>query len=198
MVLVLRGGLPGNDCLAFSVLVLTTLLVGPLHATVDEIRIVRGSLDQTLDRIGVLDVEGTNGVRIEAALPSIFASLEWGLCDLLSCLPGDVIGLGAAYVLPIGGAGQVTIHGQTYSFGMADGASADLEFDGAFVLPDFTDTDLELSAPFTFSGSLQVPSQQESGTDDVFELQGSGVATVLIVPHPFETSLDCEPRAVRL
>ena len=54
--------------LGSSVLVLTTVFATPLHAAPDEIRIVRGSLVQALDSIADLNVEGTFGVRIDAAL----------------------------------------------------------------------------------------------------------------------------------
>ena len=173
-----------------SVLVLTTVFATPLHAAPDEIRIVRGSLVQALDSIADLNVEGTFGVRIDAALLFPFAFIGWFLCDdLRPCLPGDVISLRAAYGTQppiLTGSGQVTIQGQTHS--LFDDASAALDFDGAFVLPEFTNTvtgTVELSAPFAFSGSLQVPNRHESGTYDVFELRGSGVATVTLVRHSF-------------
>lgn len=172
----------------FSVLVLTTLFATLLHAT-DEIRIIRGSLVQPLDLTGELNVEGTSGVSIDAALNSVFATPSWGFCDLHPCLPGEVVSLHVSYGVsfpPFTGSGQLTMRGQTYS--MFDEASATLQFDGEFVLPEFTDTrTAELSAPFTFSGSLTVPNRHEPGTFDVFELHGSGVATVRLVPHQFIT-----------
>jgi len=84
-----------------------------------------------------------------------------------------------------------------------DDASADLLFDGAVVLPEFTDGPVEVSAPFAFSGSLQVPNRHEPGTPDIFELSGSGVATVRLVQSAFFTGwivisvrYDFVPRAV--
>ena len=178
--------------LGCSVLVLTTVFAIPLHATPDEIRIVRGTLVQSMDATADLNVEGTFGVRIDAALHFQFGFIGWSFCDALRpCLPGDVISLRAVYgTRPriLTGAGQVTIQGQTYS--MFDDASADLNFDGAFVLPAFMDSvtgTVELSAPFAFSGSLRVPNRHESGTRD-FALRGSGVATITLVRHSFITS----------
>ena len=131
-----------------------------------------------------------------------FAFIGWFLCDdLRPCLPGDVISLRAAYGTQppiLTGSGQVTIQGQTHS--LFDDASAALDFDGAFVLPEFTNTvtgTVELSAPFAFSGSLQVPNRHESGTYDVFELRGSGVATVYPCAAFIPSGLDCGQRKVR-
>ena len=178
--------------LGSSVLVLTIVFATPLHATRDEIRIVRGTLVQTLDSTGDLNVEGALGVKIDAALQSSFAFVGWFLCDnFRPCLPGDVISLRASYGTQppiLTGSGQVTIQGQTYS--LFNDASAALDLDGAFVLPEFTDTvtgTVELSAPFAFSGSLQLPDRHKSGTHDVIELRGSGVATVTLVRHSFIT-----------
>ena len=71
---------------------------------------------------------------------------------------------------------------------MPQDALLDLNFDGTIVLPEFTDTDIvEVTAPFTFSGSLKVPPRHESGTSNVFDLHGSGVATVTLEPNPFIT-----------
>ena len=175
-----------------SVLVLTTVFGAPLHAAPDEIRIVRGTLVQDLGLTGVLNVEGTFGVRIDAALNFERADIGWGVCDLLPCLPGDWTSLSAFYGTQppnFAGSGQVTVQGQTYSL-FDDAIAERLVFDGAFVLPEFTNTvtgTVEVSAPFAFSGSLQVPNRHESGTHDVFKLRGSGVATVTLLRHSFLT-----------
>jgi len=176
--------------LGCSVLVLTTVFAAPLHAMPDEIRIVRGTLVQATDLTADLNVEGTFGTRIDAALFFQYAFVGWFLCDdFHPCLPGDVISLRAAYGThpPIlTGSGQAVIQGQTYS--LFDDASAALDFDGAFVLPEVTATvtgTVELSAPFAFSGSLQVPNRHRSDTHDVFELRGSGLATITLVRHSF-------------
>jgi hypothetical protein len=169
-----------KQLLGFSVFVLTSLLLAPWHARADEIRIVRGSLAQPLNFVGQLDVQGTAGLRIQATLGD--PSLGWENCDVLTCLPGDVISLHAFSSAPFDTFGQVTIHGQTYTFGSDNGASANFGFAGSIVLPEFTGTrEATLSVPFTFSGSLQAPNRHEPNTSDVFELHGSGVATVYLV-----------------
>ena len=178
--------------LGVSVLALTTLFAPPLHATTDAIRIIRGTLVQPTDIFGgsgALEIQGTAGVSIDATLFSFFAFLGWDVasfCERRACLPGEVMSIRAVYASSLPGSGEVTIHGQTYSLWTLDGAGAELDFDGEFVLPEFTDAArVELSAPFTFSGSLQIPNRQEPGTYDVFELHGSGVATVLIARNMF-------------
>jgi hypothetical protein len=169
--------------LACSVVVLTTFAVAALHATGDEIRIVAGTHQQPLDLTGTLHVTGAAGVRIDAALDPTVASFGWGFCDLApACAPGDVVSLRSfygAHPAIFTGSGQVKVRGRTYS--LFDEAVAEFQFDGAFVAPAFTDADrTEVSAPFAFSGVLQVPSQREPGAYDVFELHGSGVATALL------------------
>ena len=157
-----------------SVLVLTTLLLTPLHATADEIRVVRGTYSQPINTFGHLNVEGTDGLRLENEILDVYAGLDWSWCENHGCPPGDVISLRAHnYTSPFfGPSGQVTIHGQTYVFGTPDGASADLVFDaGSIVLPEFTDANMvTLFVPFTLSGSVRVPNRQEPDIYDVFEL----------------------------
>lgn len=173
------------------VLVTATLFATPMHATLDEIRILRGSLHQAADITGTLSVQGTGGVSIDAALSSAFASIQWdSACSLVGCLPGEEVTLGAGYgslfFLPLFGSGQVSMQGQTYSLWTDAEASAVFQFDGAIVLPPQTESNTaELSAPFTFSGSLQIPNRSEPGTHEVLELRGSGVATVLLSRHLF-------------
>ena len=168
--------------LAVFPLVLLSFFAAPSHAATDEVRIIRGSLYQPSDSTGDLSVEGTSGVRIDAALNGRYAGIGWDYrCPYVPCLPGDVVTLRAVYgVGVLTGSGQVTIHGQTYSLWSPDGADAQFEFDGAIVLPEFTSSGTaEVFAPFAFSGSLQVPNK-EPGTYDVFELRGSGMATVFL------------------
>jgi len=153
-----------------------------------EVRILRGTLSQGADITGELSVDGTSGVRIDAALSGTHGSLAWDhVCPYVACLPGETVSLRSSYgpgVLT--GSGQVTIHGQTYSLWAPDGAIAQLEFDGAIVLPEFTSSGTaELSVPFAFSGSLQIPNQKEPGTYDVFALRGSGVATAFLYRNYF-------------
>src|SRR5262245_42347689 len=193
---------------SFCVLVLTTLLATPLHATRDEIRIIRGSLHQAADVTGTLSVDGTRGVTIDAALSSVFASIQWdSSCSLVGCLPGDVVTLGASYgslfFLPLFGSGQVAMQGRTYSLWSDAEASAVFSFDGEIVLPERTESNTAvLSAPFTFSGSLQVPNRNEPGTYEVLDLSGAGIATVLLSRHLFNAdrwivsavTYDFEPR----
>ena len=163
-----------KQLLGFSVLVLTSLLLAPWGATA-EVRVIRGSLAAPLNGPGHLNVEGTAGLRIQAIVND--SALGWELCDISTCLAGDVIGLQALFG-DVNVGGQVTIHGQTYTLNLWN-ASANFAFAGSIVLPEFTGTpQATLSVPFTFSGSLQVPNRQEPNTSDVFELYGSGVATV--------------------
>ena len=67
--------------LGFSVLVLTTLFATALRARSDEIFIIGGSLFQPLGSTGILNVEGTSGLRMDGALSDEFASLPWRFCD---------------------------------------------------------------------------------------------------------------------
>jgi hypothetical protein len=161
-----------------------SLFVAPLPAVGDEIRIVRGTVFQPLSFFGDLNIQGTSGLRIDATLGGSSGSF-WSFCDIVACLPGDEIDIGIEYNF-LDVFGQVAIQGQTYT--LTDGAFLQLRFDGTTVLPEFTDTDIvEVTAPFTFSGSLQVPDRHEPGTSDVFELQGSGVATITLEPNQFFT-----------
>jgi hypothetical protein len=173
-----------------SVLVSAMLFTTPLHAA-DEIRIVYGTLFQPLDSTGVLSVEGTSGVRINAALSSPYATPRWkDQCYYHGCLPGDVVSLRVSYgaLRYDAGSGQFTLHGRTYSLWTPadDAAYAILSFDGAFVVPDLTEgVTAQLSAPFAFSGFVEVPNRLDPHMSDVFELHGSGVATVTLYPHFF-------------
>lgn len=174
--------------LGFSVLVLTTLFATALRARSDEIFIIGGSLFQPLGSTGILNVEGTSGLRMDGALSDEFASLPWRFCDRLPCVKDFEISLRSSYGTrpPIfTGTGEVTLRGKTYDLWTLDGASADLSFDGTLVLPEFVEGPVEVSAPFTFSGALQVGSRSEPGSFDVFQLGGSGVATVTLVHNPF-------------
>jgi hypothetical protein len=180
--------------LAVIPLVLLSFLAAPSHAATDEIRIIRGSLYQSVDITGELSIAGTNGMSMDAALPSRWSSLWWDYqCNYAGCLPGDVVNLRSSYGFTdvdlsglIIGVGQVTIHGQTYSLWVpgGGGARAQLQFDGVLVAPEMTPgtfgSTVEASAPFTFSGSVQLPNQKEPGAVDVFALRGQGVATVLL------------------
>jgi hypothetical protein len=174
--------------LAVVPLVLLPFFAAPSHAQADEVRIIRGTLSQPADFTGDLSVDGTAGVRIDAALNGLHAGIDWDrICPYTTCLPGDVVSLGAAYGSGITtGSGQVTIRGKTYSLWIPDGANAQLEFDGAIVLPEFTSSGTaEISAPFAFSGSVQIPNPKEPGTYDLFELRGSGVATAFLSRSPY-------------
>ena len=169
--------------LAVVPLVLLSFFAAPSPAKAHEVRIIRGTLSQPADFTGDLSAEGTSGVRIDAALNGLHAGIAWDrICPYVACLPGDVVSLGAGYGSGITtGSGQITIHGQTYSLWSPDGADAQFQFDGAIVLPEFTTSGTaEVSAPFAFSGSLQIPNPKEPGTYDVFELRGSGVATAFL------------------
>ena len=180
--------LGGSRVLVVTTLIVMALVSPRLHATTDEIRIVRGTLSQPNDSSGAFSVEGTSGLSIDAALDPHFASIAWSFCHLRPCLAGEELSLFAGYgAFIFTGSGQATLRGQTYTLWTADAESADLgfEFDGAFVLPEFTAGGAELTAPFTFSGSLRVPNGDELGTYEVVELHGVGVATVTLVPHPF-------------
>jgi hypothetical protein len=181
--------LVGSRILVITTLVVTTLVSTALHATTDDIRIVQGTLFQPNDLTGDLSVEGTSGLKIDAALAPHFSNPAWSFCHLYPCLPGDELSLFVGYGASIfTGSGAVKLFGDTYPLWRGDAESADLalEFDGSFVLPELTDTGrAELIAPFTFSGSLQIPNGEEPGTDEVVGLHGAGVATVTLVRHPF-------------
>ena len=170
-------------------LVLLSFFAAPSHAATDEIRILRGTLYQLSDSRGDLSVEGTSGLRIDAATDGLRAGIDWDRrCPYVPCLPGEVVSIGASYgPNPGTGTGQVTMRGQTYSLWRGvDPAFAQLRFDGAIVLPEFTSSGTaEVSVPFAFSGSLQIPNPKEPGTYDVFELRGSGVATAFLSQNPY-------------
>jgi hypothetical protein len=170
-----------------SVLVLTTAVRIPLHAD-NEVRIIHGTLSQTRDSTGYLNIEGTSGVRIDATLDAHFAGIAWDyVCPYRACLPGEVITLGAVYGTGVfTGSGEVTLRGQTYSLWTGSELDAAFQLSGSFVLPEFTDdVTAVVSAPFTCSGFVQVPSRIAPPTNEVFELVGSGVATVLLVNDPY-------------
>jgi hypothetical protein len=174
--------------LAIVSLLFLSFLAAPSHAATDEVRIIRGTLTQSVDITGQLSVDGTSGVRIDAALESRYASLAFhNQCGLVGCPAGDVVSIDAGYGTGVlTGSGQVTIHGQTYSLWSVDGADAQLQFSGAIVLPELTGSrTAEVSAPFAFSGFLEIPNPREPGTYDVFELRGSGVATALLAADRF-------------
>lgn len=170
--------------LGFTVFALMILFTSGLHAA-DEIRIVRGTAFQPLNFVGDLSLQGTSGLRIDATLGDSSGS-TWRFCELLACLPGDVIDIGTAYNSFGNVFGQVTIQGQTNTLGF-QGAFVELNFDGTIVLPEFTDTTVDVTAPFTFSGSVEVPDRHEPSNSEVFQLQGSGVATVTLVRNLFFT-----------
>lgn len=170
--------------LAASVLVSATLFAIQLHAAANEIRIISGALQQGLHGTGTLNILGTSGLRIAATLNFNFGSFGWHGCENVPiCLPGDVVSLRADYAVQPSifmGSGQVTTRGRTYS--LFDEATAQFHFDGAFVAPEFTDDQtVQVSAPFAFSGALQVPNRQDPNIYDVFNLRGSGVATVTLI-----------------
>jgi hypothetical protein len=191
--------------LGFTVLVVTILLLKPFDATAADIRVLRGTYFQTINSAGHLSIDGTDGLSIDAFVPDSLAGLGWYFCENLGCQPGEVVSLRAYYTAPFEAGGQVRIHGQTYTFGATDDASAIFEFDpGSIVLPEFTDTNMvTLYVPFTFSGSLQIPNAHDpDAAADVFELEGSGVATVTLVRHLYtgdwvvsNVTYDFEPRA---
>ena len=180
----------GKRLAVIPLVLFLSFFAAPSHAASDEVRIIRGTLTHSRDITGELSVEGTSGVRIDAALPSRWSSLRWDTqCGTIGCLTGDVVNLGASYGFTdadlgglIIGVGQVTIRGQTYSLWVpgGGGARAQLQFDGVLVMPEVTSDTAYASAPFAFSGSVQIPSQREPGTVDVFDLRGQGVATALL------------------
>ena len=178
----------GKRLAVIPLVLFLSFFAAPLHAVTDEVRIIRGTLTQSDGITGTLSVEGTSGVRIDAALNSRYASLRWAnQCGNIGCLTGDVVNLGSRYgftgVDPGGliiGVGQVTIRGETYSLWVPGGGGAQLQFDGVLVMPEVTSDTAYASAPFAFSGSVQIPSQREPGTIDVFDLRGQGVATALL------------------
>ena len=178
-----------STVLVVTTLIATTLVSTQLRATTDSIRIVRGTLFQPNDLTGDLSVEGTSGLKIDAALAPHYSFQAWSYCHLYPCLGGDELSLEAGYSsvpMFLTGSGQVTLLGETYPlWGEPDSADLRLHFDGAFVLPEFTGERTELTAPFTFSGSIRIPNEEELGTYEVFELYGAGVATVTLVQHPF-------------
>jgi hypothetical protein len=172
------------------VLLVTTLivvtLVSTLQATTDSIRIVRGTLFQPNDLDGDLSIEGTSGLKIDAVLAPHVSSLAWSYCHLYPCLAGDELSLFSGYgAFVFTGSGTVTWLGDSYTLWTGPDSDFRFEFDGVFVLPEFTGGPAEVTAPFTFSGSLRVPNGEETGAYEDFELYGAGVATVTLVPHPF-------------
>ena len=173
-----------------SVLASTTLLLTPMHATASEIRVVRGSFSVFINTFGNMNLQGTDGLKLEVdQIPDFDSAGPWYECEI-GCL--GAVDLGSRVMLPLfqGGTGQVTIHGQTYPFipflpsgGGGPSARVDLAFEtGSIVLPEFTtDRLVILRVPFTLSGSVQIPNRQEPDTFEVFEVHGSGVATVYLI-----------------
>lgn len=172
------------------VLFLFFFFAAPSHSATDTVRIIRGIVFQSDGLTGTLNLEGTSGVSIDATVPSRWSSLRWAnQCGTIGCPTGEVVNLGSSYGFTdadLGGltigVGQVTIRRETHSLWVphGGGARAQLQFDGALVMPEVTSDTAYASAPFAFSGSVQIPSEKEPGTVDVFDLRGHGVATALL------------------
>jgi hypothetical protein len=180
-----------NRLAGISVLVFTTLFATQLLATPHEIRIIRGTFVQPAEFTGRFALDGTAGLAMEGTVSAHSAGLPWEQCFRFACLPGDVVTLQSSYgtVPPVlTGSGLLSLLGQTYGLWTPGEAFANFGFHGAFTLPALPPiTELgraEVSAPFTFSGFLYIPSRFEPGTYDVHELHGSGVATATIERHP--------------
>lgn len=181
-------------------LVLLSFFAAASPASADDSRIIRGTIFQVADSTGILSAEGTSGVKIDATFNGSYQGLAWDyVCPYTTCLPGDVVSLRSAYGTFLGSSGQLKFHGQTYDLWFPDGLSASLVFDGVLVLPEFPDSfgGTEVSVPFTFSGSIQIPNEQVPGTFDVLELHGSGVATAGLYRSPFNIEMGWVVGSVR-
>jgi hypothetical protein len=168
-------------------LALLSFFVATSPATADESRIIRGSIDQVADSIATLSMLGTGGVKLDATFNGSYGGLFWDyVCPYTTCLPGDVVSLRSSYASFLGSSGQLTVRGQTYDLWYPYGLRAQLVFDAAIVLPEFTESGTaEMSVPFTFSGSIPIPNEEDPGTSDDLELYGSGVATAALYVNPY-------------
>jgi hypothetical protein len=202
-----EGGLFMKRLLGLTVLVCSTLLTTPLRAT-GEIRILRGTFVQPANSPGRFDFDGTLGLEMEGTVEPHFAYLPWEECWRLTCDPGEVVSVRSIYGTRhpvLTGTGDLTLLGHTYRLWTLTGgeAFADLQFDADLTLPEFSGTGLtDVSVPFVFSGALYVSSGLDPDIYEVYELSGSGVATVTLAPHPFgftswiivRTSYEFQPR----
>ena len=144
------------------------------------IRILSGQLvyDRSSSRPPLIDVKGTRSFRLSSTFEGPIGPVD--ACR--PCAPGDRVRLDST-AIGLDVRGTVTLHGKTYDriggAGQFDPGIA-LEFKGeGFIAPPFTDAaTVELSAPFTFSGTFSYYPDGPSMPSVTETLTGSGIATV--------------------
>ena len=168
-------------------LVLFSFFTVASPATADESRILRGTIVQVADSRATLSAAGTSGVKLEATFDGRYGGLSWDyVCPYTACLPGQEVSLRSTYGSFLGSSGQLTVHGRSYDLWFPAGLRAELVFDATIVLPEFTTSGgAVMSVPFTFSGFVPIPNEEDPGQVDVLELSGSGVATATLGVNPY-------------
>jgi len=144
------------------------------------IRILSGQLvyDRSSSRPPLIDVKGTRSFRLSSTFEGPIGPVD--ACR--PCAPGDRVRLDST-AIGLDVRGTVTLHGKTYDriggAGQFD-PGIGLEFKGeGFIAPPFTDAaTVELSAPFTFSGTFSYYPDGPSMPSVTETLTGSGIATV--------------------
>ena len=162
----------------------TTTLTGPSSGEAAKsdkaIRILSGQLvyDRSSSRSPSIDLKGTRSFR----LSSTFEGPVGPVSSCSPCVPGDRISLDSIAVgLDVRGA--VTLHGKTYDpiggSGQFDPGIA-LELEGeSFIAPPFGNAaTVEMSAPFTFSGTFSYFPDGPFTPGATETLIGRGIVTV--------------------
>ena len=143
------------------------------------IRILSGQLayDRSSSRAPWIDLKGTKSFRLSSTFEGPI-----GPVASCPCAPGARVRLDSMAV-GLDVRGTVTQHGKTYD--RIGGSGQDdpgvrLEFKGeGFIAPPFTDAaTVEMSAPFTFSGTFSYYPDGPLMPSVVETLTGSGIATV--------------------
>ena len=144
------------------------------------IRILSGQLvyDRSSSRSPSIDLKGTRSFR----LSSTFEGPIGPVFNCQPCAPGDRLRLDSMAV-GLDVRGSVTLHGKTYDpiggSGQADpGVALELRGEG-FIAPPFSDAaTVEMSAPFTFSGTFSYYPDGPTMPNVTETLTGRGIATV--------------------
>jgi hypothetical protein len=165
-----------------AILLSSFVLAAPRPAAAEVIAITRGTFVYEND-IGVLDIAGTRGFRMNGRIPRHEG--QFGAIDFCAfseeCTPGAVVQIAAGWG---GSALQGTVaklRGVTYSdIGGPNSPSGGLvEFSGGITMPEWTGGATTVTAPFEFGGLFVYGDEQSTQSA---MLTGGGVATFFLEP----------------
>jgi hypothetical protein len=169
---------------------LCAVLLFSSAVSADSIVLTGGALVADLESAAHLDARAGDNFRIIGAGDFNGGRFEpWSQCiHADQCGPGQIIDLGASW----SGSdftGRVEIDGTSHPLGLAteENYSAIVRFMGTVIAPGFDGSLFnEVSAPFTFSGTLWPPASPDPGPASL--LSGSGTATLRLswVSNQFE------------